>query len=77
MRRHNTEHIRHHRERYINKRLNILRMIKGSAWNPPPGRLAKFNLSCNCLMCNKQNHEDVRYHIRKSRLSDEKCWDEE
>lgn len=45
---------RHHRERIIEKRKRIML----DCWRCPenllllhPGKLAKFNLSCNCWMC--------------------------
>lgn len=45
---------RHQRQRVINKRKNILKNIWCSFNNfylKEPGRLEKYNLSCNCGLC--------------------------
>ena len=62
MHRHATEHIRHQRQRHIKRRLKTMNRVwyRGVPKNWPPGRFAKWNTSCNCGMCNKQNWPDTR-----------------
>lgn len=62
LRRHSAEQIRHQRRRHISRRLKIVNQVwrRGILEGLPPGRLAKWNTSCNCWMCDKQNWPDTR-----------------
>ena len=62
MHRHSTQHTRHQRERWIDRRVRLLDRIWcggfPSEW--PRGKVAKWNTSCNCWMCDDQRHRDTR-----------------
>ena len=64
---------RHHRQRVITKRTKIIYYI----WRLPdsfylysePGRMDKYNLSCNCWLCKgekKAGIVKVKYRIKES-----------
>jgi len=62
LRQHSTEQIRHQRQRYVRRRLKTMSQVwyGGVPKDQPPGRFAKWNTSCKCGMCNKQNWPDTR-----------------
>lgn len=41
----------HHAQRIIARRWKIIKKIWCSGFSPKPGRLRKWNLSCNCYLC--------------------------
>ena len=62
MRRHSAEHIRQQRQRYVKHRYRMVCEVwpLGVPEHMTPGHLAKWNTSCNCWMCNRQNWPDTR-----------------
>lgn len=62
LRRHSADQIRRQRQRHAMRRFNLMRRIwyRGIPENIAPGRFAKWNTSCNCGMCNRQNWPDTR-----------------
>jgi hypothetical protein len=59
---------RYHRERIIEKRMRIVRDCWGCKENfyllKEPGRLSKWNLTCDCMACNYEkifNPEKPKY----------------
>ena len=63
--RHNAQQIRHQRLRHIRRRYRMVERLwyGGVPTSLMPGHFAKWNTSCNCWMCNKQNWPDTRPHI--------------
>lgn len=62
MQRHTADHVRHQRERYIARRVKLMRRLwgDGGPGTVPPGRFAKWNTSCNCGLCDHQRWPDTR-----------------
>ena len=70
---HNRAYYRHHRERVIHRKVNMLRAYGGrknvDAWtHGHPGRLSKGKIHCSCFMCRRKSfdrpkHRDVKQHL--------------
>ena len=56
---------RHHRQRIITHRLQVLKYAWGTSpesctfWSKP-GRLTKYNLACGCWLCKRPRSRDQR-----------------
>lgn len=62
MQQHSTEHIRNQRRRYSQRRYQLVNRtwLAGVPEGMTPGHFAKWNASCNCGLCNRQNWPDTR-----------------
>lgn len=64
---------RHHRQRVITKRTKIIcyswKLPDSSCFYSEPGRMDKYNLSCNCWICKGEKKAGIlkaKYRIKES-----------
>ncbi|MGF7535445.1 hypothetical protein AAGG74_17475 [Bacillus mexicanus] len=73
MRKRNSGYYRHHRERVIKKKLNILKNVwkvngDNHPWIECPGKLSKAKLNCSCKLCKYEKHYEIPTSKNKSKL---------